>query len=243
MAEQRSARLIAAQAIGQETRLLKFALEDGNSLGFVGGKYIIVNSGLQLPDGKTCKRAYSILSSDCDQSSFEIAVRRIGMGSSFLHEFSMDSELHFSGPWGKFVAMNGDVEESTWIFATDTGITAALGLIQAESFRPKLARTELCWWAQPGSYFLPESLVREKVPRLCGQFRLEVAPAIGDPVRVTCVQTLLTEQLRRGLPGRVYLSGDGAVLLPLADALIAAGMPQDHIHVETFFNHPKRKSV
>ena len=242
MAEQRSARLIAAQAIGPETRLLKFALEDGNSLGFVGGKYIIVNSGLQLPDGKTCKRAYSILSSDCDQASFEIAVRRIGMGSSFLHEFLLDSEMHFSGPWGKFVAA-GPEEESIWIFATDTGITAALGLVQGADFKAKLVRTGLCWWVQPRSYFLPESFVRMKVPLSCGRFRVEVAPPIGDPARVGVVQTLLTEQLRQGLPCRAYLSGDGAVLLPLADALIAAGMPQDHIHVETFFNHPKRKSV
>ncbi len=242
MSEQRSARLIAAEAIGLETRLLKFAFADGISLGFVGGKYIIVNSGLQLPDGKTCKRAYSILSSDSDQSSFEIAVRRIGLGSSFLHEFSVDSELHFSGPWGKFVAA-GPEEESIWIFATDTGITAALGLVQGADFKAKLARTELCWWVQPGSYFLPESFVRMKVPLSCGRFRVEVAPAVGDPARAGSAQALLTEQLRRGSPGRVYLCGDGAVLLPLADTLIAAGMPQDHIHVETFFNHPKRKSV
>jgi ferredoxin-NADP reductase len=243
VAEQLSAQLVQAEAVGAETRLLRFAFPDGVQFGFVGGKYIIINSGKVLPDGKICKRAYSILSSDSDQTGFEIAVRRIGMGSNFLHDLPLHSELQFSGPWGKFVAMNGQEEESTWILATDTGITAALGLIQAEALKPKLARTELCWWVQPGSYFLPESYVRERIPSACGSFRVEQAPWIGDPDRVRAAHGLLAERARRGEPSRVYLCGDGAAILPLSEALVADGMPQDHIHVETFFNHPKRKSV
>lgn len=180
MAEQFSAQLVHAQALGAETRLLRFAFPQGTSFGFVGGKYVIINSGKVLPDGKICKRAYSILSSDSDQTGFEIAVRRIGMGSNFLHELPINSELYFSGPWGKFVAVDGEEEKSTWILATDTGITAALGLIQAEGFKPKLARTELCWWLEPGGYFLPESYVRGKIPPACGSFRVEYAPSIGD---------------------------------------------------------------
>ncbi|SRR5712692_8468857 len=243
MAEQLSAQLVQAEAVGAETRLLRFAFPDETSLGFVGGKYIIINSGKVLTDGKICKRAYSILSSDSDQAGFEIAVRRIGMGSSFLHELPLRSELHFSGPWGKFVAVNGQEEESTWILATDTGITAALGLIQAEGFKPKLARTELCWWVQPGGYFLPESYVRAKIPSACGSSRVEHAPPIGDSGRARSAHELLAERARRGAPSRVYLCGDGATLLPLAETLVADGMPQDRIHVETFFNHAKRKSV
>ena len=243
MAEQLSAQLVEAEAVGAETRLLRFVLPDGAPFGFVGGKYIIVNSGKLLPDGKACKRAYSILSSDSDQTSFEIAVRRIGMGSNFLHELPLHAELHFSGPWGKFVAANRQEEESTWILATDTGITAALGLVQAGDFTPKLARTELCWWVQMGGYFLPEPYVREKIPPACNSFRVEQAPAIGDPNRAKGARELLAERVRRGAPSRVYLCGDGAALLPLMEALVSEGMPPERIHVETFFNHAKRKSV
>src|SRR5260370_4933238 len=215
MAEQLSAQLVQAEAVGAETRLLRFAFPDGTSLGFVGGKYIIVNSGQLLPDGKICKRAYSILSSDSDQAGFEIAVRRISMGSNFLHELPLHADLHFSGPWGKFVALNIREEESTWILATDTGITAALGLIQAEGFKPKLARTELCWWVQPGGYFLPESYVRAKIPSACGSFRVEHAPPIGDSGRAPSAHELLEERGKRWQPSRVYLSGKGNTLLPL----------------------------
>src|SRR5579862_9600771 len=213
MAEQRNARLVHAEAIGPETRLLRFAFENGDSLGFVGGKYIIVNSELPLPDGKICKRAYSILSSDSDQTSFTIAVRRIGIGSNFLHGLPLGSELRFSGPWGKFVAA-GPEEESTWIFATDTGITAALGLTQAFDYKPKLAKTELCWWVQSRNYFLPESFVRANIPLPREQFSLEQFPSVGNTERVGCAHKLLNRRLARQLPDRVYLSGDGAVLLP-----------------------------
>lgn len=256
MAEQRRARLIKAEAIGAETRLLEFAVPEGEPLGFSGGKYIIVNSELTLPDGKVCKRAYSILSSDRHQSSFQIAVRKIGMGSSFMHELPLHSDLLFSGPWGKFIAEES--HSSTWILATDTGITAALGLIQATAFKPNLEHTELCWWVRqpdpPASeiglpkgeaqaYFLPENFVRERVPPECASFRLESAPPIGDPARVEKAQAFVSERLRRGLPDHVYLCGDGAALLPLTATLVEAGLPAQNIHVETFFNHAKRKSA
>ena len=133
MAEARNARLVDAQVIGTDTRLLTFQMEEGRPLGFIGGQYVIVNTGLPLPGGKIAKRAYSILSADTDQHRFQIAVKRIGVGpgSNFMHALAVGAELTFSGPWGKFYPADGEAPVPTLVFATDTGITAALGLFRS----------------------------------------------------------------------------------------------------------------
>jgi ferredoxin-NADP reductase len=110
-------------------------MKEPSALGFVGGKYIIINSKRLLANGKMGKRAYSIASPDSKQGTFELAVKRIpgGVGSGFIHDLPVGGEFEFSGPWGKFVASeNMSREERVLCIATDTGITAALGLLQSE---------------------------------------------------------------------------------------------------------------
>src|SRR5947199_337345 len=81
------------------------SLAPSEPLGFVGGQYLIVDSGVMLPNGKAAKRAYSILTSDADQARFQIAVKRLGNGpgSTFMHEAQVGTEIPFSGPWGKYL--------------------------------------------------------------------------------------------------------------------------------------------
>src|SRR5947209_5097689 len=102
MAERKTARVVSARMEGN-ARLLE--LEPSAPLGFVGGQYLIVDSGQLLPSGKAAKRAYSILSSDARQDRFQIAVKRIegGPASNFLHAVEPGAEVPFSGPWGKFL--------------------------------------------------------------------------------------------------------------------------------------------
>jgi ferredoxin-NADP reductase len=107
----RFARLTAAASVGPDTRLLDLALAEGDSLGFIGGQYVIVDSGLASPHGKAARRAYSILSSDDEQTHFQLAVKRIGtgLGSSYLSDVAVGAQIAFSGPWGKlFPPENGD---------------------------------------------------------------------------------------------------------------------------------------
>src|ERR1700677_3322512 len=166
MAEARNARLTNAEAIGPETRLLTFQIDDARPLGFVGGQYIIVNTGLPLPAGKVAKRAYSILSCDSDQHRFQIAVRRIGTGpgSNFMHVLAVGSELTFSGPWGKFFPDESEPDVPTLVFATDTGITAALGLLRSPRMR-RSTSTRSVWFVDSLDYFISEAIVREFLRR------------------------------------------------------------------------------
>src|SRR4051794_25941873 len=120
MAAPRFARITAAAAPGPDCRLLDLEMLD-EPLGFAGGQYIIVDSGLVLPNGKAAKRAYSILGADREQARFQLAVKRIpgGLGSGFLHEAAVGSTIKLSGPWGKLVPPAAATGASL-VLATDT---------------------------------------------------------------------------------------------------------------------------
>ncbi|MBF6569406.1 MAG: FAD-dependent oxidoreductase [Candidatus Binataceae bacterium] len=241
MAEPRVAQLVKALPLGPETRLLTFALPEGE-IGFAGGQYIIVNTRIELPGGKLAKRAYSILSGDAEQKQFQIAVRRIGSGpgSNFMHGIAEGAELEFSGPWGKFVA-NGAPVGPRLVFATDTGITAGLGLLQGHGSRTLADVTTAVWFIESDSYFLPPGFARESLLGLVREFRIAAAPRTTDSTRIASAIAVLDDSVASTLPSSAFLAGDGALIHPLRERLVAAGMKRETIRLEAFFNNPERR--
>jgi ferredoxin-NADP reductase len=244
MAQQRIARLIGAQDVGANARLLEFALED--ELGFTGGQYIIVNTGIPIDGNKIAKRAYSILSSDLQQRRFEIAVRRIGSGpgSNYMYELPVNTELMFSGPWGKYLPSSSGAPRNTFVLATDTGITAALGLISGEQFAQHGTHTTLLWIRESDEYFLPEAFVKERAFSRCKEFAIVKAP-IDEEERKEWLKSYkdaILERIQQEQAATVYLSGDGFLLAEFRDALENHTSPME-IFIESFFHHQELKSV
>jgi ferredoxin-NADP reductase len=241
MAPPKTAHVAAAWQTTAGTRMLELATAE--PLGFLGGQYIIVDSGLVLPSGKAAKRAYSILSSEADQHRFQIAVKRIPDGpvSGFLHTIELGAKLAFSGPWGKMFPGEG-AAGATVVIATDTGISAALGLVQAARFRQLLPDAALVWLQVAGDDFLPEALVRGRIPAGLGEVRFAALPPIGHPERVPHARAVLAELLARGPVAQAFSSGDGAVNYALLDDLVAAGITATRDSVESFFNMPKKSA-
>jgi ferredoxin-NADP reductase len=241
MATARSANVASAGSTGAGTRVLELCVTE--PLGFIGGQYIIVDSGLVLPSGKAAKRAYSILSSDADQRRFQIAVKRIPGGpvSGFLHAVEPGAAIAFSGPWGKLFPRE-DATGATVVVATDTGISAALGLVQAARFRALLPDTALVWFQVAGDDFLPAQAVRAQIPASCGEVQFAALPPIGHPERVPHARAVLAELLARRPVAQAFSSGDGAVNYALLDDLLAAGIAASRDSVESFFNMPKKSA-
>jgi len=259
----RIARVTHATPMNAQTTLLDFEAADGQPLGFTGGQYLIFNTGLPLPGGKVAKRAYSILSPDTEQLRFQIAVRRVGAGpgSNHLNDLKPGAEIPFSGPWGQFIpsptplegegqraqpfapdGVRGEREFATFVFATDTGVTAALGLLQSSKFSAQLAGTQAVWFVESGDYFIPEAEAMRRVPPGCGSFRIAKAPPIGHPDRLAVARGIIRTMLNKGAPAGAYLSGDGSLLFDLRDEIKSEGTPESGIRVETFFNHQTRKT-
>jgi ferredoxin-NADP reductase len=243
MATAKTARIVGTRTTGTGTGTRIFDLLAAEPLGFIGGQYIIVDSGLTLPSGKAAKRAYSILSSDADQRQFQIAVKRIPGGpvSGFLHEIAIGATVTFSGPWGKLFPRDG-AAGATVVVATDTGISAALGLVQAARFRTLLPDTVLIWLQVADEDFLPEALVRARIPTDCGEVRFAALPPIGHPERVPHARSLLAGLLARRPVAQAFSSGDGAVNYALLDDLVAAGVDASRDSVESFFNMPRKSA-
>jgi ferredoxin-NADP reductase len=237
----RQARVVRARDVGGATRLVE--LELAEPLGFVGGQYVIVDSGRTLPSGKAAKRAYSILSSDEEQGRIELAVLRIpgGAVSGFVHEIEPGLEIRLSGPWGKLGLApreNGPI----LVLATDTGITAALGLVRSRRFAPLLDRSEVVWLREDGGDFLGDELVRERLGAAC-PLAIDALPPVDHPERVAHTRALLRRRLGRGPLAQALLAGDGAVNYALLDDLVAAGVPTTRDDVESFFNMPKKAAA
>jgi ferredoxin-NADP reductase len=237
MAIAKYARVVRAEWIGYETRLVELATDE--PLGFIGGQYVIVDSGLTLESGRLAKRAYSILSSDAEQTRFQLAALRIpgGRCSMFMHQLDVGDEVKFSGPWGKLYP-TPDATGNTLVLATDTGISAALGLVRSQQFEPLLPTTTLIWLRMSPSYFLADSFVRSVVPATCGELRIAALPPIGHVKRVPSLKMLLAEEVARRPLARAFITGDGAVNYALLPDLIAAGIPATKDSLESFFNMP-----
>jgi ferredoxin-NADP reductase len=249
MAIPKTARIVVATDVATDTRLFAVEMIEPPALGFVGGQYVIVDSGLVLPSGKAVKRAYSILSADSDQSRFELATMRLpeGPGSGFMHQQPLGAEIRFSGPWGKLF-LAGEVEQSerlgpssrTLALATDTGVTAMLGLVRSRRFAPFLRSCSFVWMRPSPSYFLPEWFVRARLPDGLGEIRVDCLPPVGHPERIPVCRQLLRDFGAAAPLARAFIAGDGLVNYALIDDLVAHGIPATRDSVESFFNMPKK---
>ncbi len=241
MAVAKTAHVVGTERLGPDTLLLDLCATE--PLGFVGGQYLILDSRIILPSGKAVKRAYSFLTGDAEQLRFQLAVKRIpeGLGSAFVHGLTAGTDISFSGPWGKFCPREG-ASGRTLILATDTGITAVLGLLCATHFASLLPQTQLIWLRGSAEYFLPDEFVQQQIPAACGEVRIEAIPAVGHQDRIPHARAILHEVLSRGDLTQAFIAGDGAVNQVLFDDLVIAGVAVDKDHVESFFNMPKKSA-
>ena len=236
MADARTATVIEAELVAPQARVLELELPPGDEMGFQGGQYIIVHSDVILPGGKPAKRAYSLLSPDSEQRRVRVAVKRLpsGPGSSFMHHVRVGAQLAFSGPWGRFVPAAAPVDEPALVLATDTGITAALGLVRGRGFAARRACTRLVWATDALDDFVPEAWLHDL--GVAAQLLILGRDRVAGATRVA-----LEHHLRAPLAD-VWLCGDGKVIHPVRDALVAAGVAEARVRLEAFFNHPPRKA-
>lgn len=244
MAVPKLARVVSTRSAGARTRILELALEDGAPFGFRGGQYAIVNTGAVLASGAPAKRAYSFFSDDREQSRVQVAVKRLddGPGSNALHRAEVGATFAFSGPWGKSYPDESTGSPSL-LFASDTGITAAIGLARSAAFAPHAHAATLVWYVPPEHEFLSESFVRDVVAKAGVALSIERGLAVGHPERVLHAEAAIARHVaERGAPKSAFLSGDGLLVYAVRAQLVALGMNEAQGKLEAFFNNPARKA-
>jgi ferredoxin-NADP reductase len=225
-------RIVGARGLGPRTRALAVECVEGGAFDAVGGRYVIVHTGLVV-DGKAIKRAYSLV--PAEGGAFELVVKRLdgGPGSNALHEAPIGQELGFSGPWGKLVPEAG-LPPRTLLVATDTGITSALGIV--EQHRGEL--TEVLWLREADEPFLEAESVRERVERAGARFVTSALPAIGDPDRAVTALARIDGRLAELSPSLLVATGDGRIVHPLVER----ARPVE-TRIECYFHNPDKKSA
>lgn len=244
MATQRIARIVETEHLNSETKLLHLALPDGELLNFSGGQYIILNTNIQLAGGKIAKRAYSILSSDAVQTGFQICVKKVGdgPGSNYMHGTSIGSDLPFSGPWGQFIVDDFISRDSVLVLATDTGITAALGLVQSAKFKAGVRNCRIVWFVESSDYFIPQSFVRNRAAHNGTNLQVTLIPSLNHADRLSAALKSFKSALDNFQAESAFLSGDGSLLYPFQEELLSRGIKQEQVKLECFFNNPYKKA-
>ncbi|PJZ79081.1 FAD-dependent oxidoreductase [Leptospira neocaledonica] len=242
---QKLLKLIFKENISPSSDIYHFQRSDSSPFEFVGGQYVILNTGNDS-EGKAIKRAYSIMSSDSKTDSFQICVKRLGTGkaSSILPELKLGDELEYSGPWGKFAG------DPTWpspgfslILATDTGITSLIGLLLSKKFSGRLDSTTAVWFKTKEEDFISEKLIRTILPGISNFPNIFQIPSISDPNRVSTVLEILRSILGDcTVPENAFLSGDGNIIREVRSELVRLGTLESRIGMETFFNTQRNPS-
>lgn len=244
MATQKKGTVTSVERVSSDTVVIDVALDA--PLDFRGGQYVIVDSGRTLPNGKAAKRAYSILGSDAEQRRIQLATLRIENGavSDYLHGLKSGETLTLSGPWGKLGVNLAEEPRPTLLLATDTGITAILGLMASRSFSASLTQATLLWLRTHDGYFLPREWVKERIPPSLASVYIGDIPNFREPQRQDAVRAAIAERFSsRHSTGRAFMAGDGTVHYGLMEELNGSGIVYGRDDVESFFNMPERKSV
>lgn len=245
MAEPKKARVKKITSVKPDVKHLICDMVEPHELGFVGGQCILINSGIVMDNGKLGKRAYSLVSSDDTQNTFELLVKKIGkgVGSSYVHQLKEGDVFEFSGPWGKNKPIvNETKDKSTLFIATDTGITAILGLLKGEAYRKSLTEARLIWITGKDNYFIPLKDMDQWIPKYCSyKMFTNISNSKEINRSLECVNNVENLNLEK-LYDKIYVCGDGNVNSAIKTWFINKGYAREQIIAESFFHHERLKT-
>jgi NAD(P)H-flavin reductase len=238
-------RIASDERIGPSTRALDVVRTDLAPWTNVRGKYVILDTGLVLPDGKAVKRAYSLTplstGDEAPATHCRLIVKRLaGPGSGALHEAPIGAEFSFSGPWGK-LASDEDAHERTLFVATDTGITSALGMASVAA-GGKSGPLTVLWLRAPDESFFDLERARATLLAFGARFVSATIPPIGTPDRAERAWAHVDACVAEVAPSILLAAGDGDIVFPLKARAYRPSTVRD-VRIECFFHNPERKSA
>ena len=241
MAKVNTGKVTEIRQFQKDCRMITMDVKD---ISFIGGQYIIVNSGVKLAEDKFAKASYTLCSPISNPESISIIVKKIDKGVCSTHlveKLKEGDELNFSGPWGakKFEEFNPNDE--TLLIATDTGISAIIGLLNSEQTRDCLDKCRILWLTPSENYFIPLNDLKEMIPeQVQGKITVEYVAQPNFSIRIDQSKAILKNILESYKPKFAMLAGDGDIIEPLQQQLYKSGI-EENIPVDWFFNNPKKK--
>ena len=209
---------------------LHLQMPRSNRLRFLAGQRVTLGIRAGVGDGSDIHGEYPVASCPCDERNLIFHVcrtdhRAVSADFSaclFDERIRIASDISVWGPWGSFVLEETSARPLVFI-AVDEGFAPINSLIE-HAIAVDAAESISLYWAssRPGGQYLPNQC-RAWADAL-DEFRYQ--PLAAD-------ELLATLPANAALPqSEVYLAGAAEWVAPLADALLAAGVPPSRLHVE-----------
>ena len=246
------AKVIEIKDYPPDTRILTFTTTE--PIDFCGGMWVMADLGITYADGRPAKRAYSIISADDNQVQFQLAVKGLKTNhtSDAIHNLKVGDPFHFSGPYGKLYRLlptDTNKTSSILVIATDTGVSAALGLLRSsamEQLQKNNCNARVIWFCPSADYFLPHWLAQKIFPQI-EIYSIE-EPSTDSQIREQREKTIsskITELLttKQQPADLIFLSGDGLLIdhaiVEIIGERINWQLKEEQIRKDVFFNNEK----
>jgi len=213
-------------ALSADVMRLHLQTPRSNRLRFLAGQRVTLGIRGGVADGSDIHGEYPVASCPCDDRNLIFHVcrtdRRIASADFSVGVFDgrvkIADDVSVWGPWGSFVLEKNSARPLVFV-AVDEGFAPINSLIE-HAIAVDAAESITLYWA--GGQYLPNQC--RAWAEALDEFRY--LPLAVD-------ELLATLPANAALPqSEVYLAGAAESVAPLADALLAAGMPPAQLHVE-----------
>ncbi len=245
MADHFTLRLAHSHMLAPAVRHMAFERPDGQPFTFVPGQFLQIH--FHYADGKPAKRSYSVATiaavPGAPVQRIEIAVSYVdgGAATALLAALSEGGTVEASGPYGRFILMDGDSNHRYLLIATGTGITPYRAML------PQLATTIARRGVEVallyGARSEPELLYGDEFEAFArAQPRFRFVPCLSRGARsqprphdrLGYVQTVLPELAPDPTGDIAYLCGNPDMVDQTFAVLKDAGLPVPHVRREKY---------
>ncbi|MDE1897540.1 MAG: ferredoxin--NADP reductase [Xanthomonadaceae bacterium] len=243
MADHFTLRLVDSRMLAPAVRHMAFERADGQPFVFVPGQFVQIH--FHYADGKPTKRSYSVatVADGGTVRRIEIAVSYVdgGAATALLSALPEGGMVEASGPYGRFILMDGDANRRYLLVATGTGVTPYRAMLP--QLAAVIARRGIEVVVLYGARSEQELLYGDEFEAFArAQPRFRFVPCFSRGARplpraqdrLGHVQTVLPE-LKPDATGDVaYLCGNPDMVDQTFEALKQAGLPVPHIRREKY---------
>jgi len=224
------AKVRSVDVLNSDVMRLHLQTPRSNRLRFLAGQRVTLGVTAGQTSGADIHGEYPVASCPCDDRNLIFHVsrtdRRITSADFskcvFEGRIKPGDDISVWGPWGRFVLEENSARPLVFV-ALDDGFAPINSLIE-HAIAVDAAESIALYWAssRPGGHYLPNQC-RAWAAAL-DEFRYLPLATDDLPAALAAHAALSSSD--------VYLAGTAESVAPLADALLAAGMPPIQLHVE-----------
>ena len=223
---------------------LKFELSPGvmGDYRFVQGQHIALRTQI---DGEELRRSYSVCSG-CDDDELRVAVKKVPGGRFSMwvnEELKAGDAIDVMTPEGRFFTpLATDNDKHYVAFASGSGITPVLSLIRTTLAREPRSRFTLVYGNRRQSSVMFHEALEDLKDRYLTRFRLynvfsreeQEVELFNGRIDAAKVRQFLATLIPAATIDEVFVCGPASMIDEVEQALIAAGVASEHVHVERF---------